>query len=161
MGERVLWGLHHAGGLPLLDEGSIAIGWPRAGDLTGLPDEREAFKDHLRHSYEEKSEAWIANAAGQLLRFRHLMQAGDLVVYPQKDDRTVNLGEIGGEYRYDPAISTSFPNRRSVDWIAVQPREAFSQGSLYELGAAMSVFRVKTHARQLLEVLGEPDRAAT
>lgn len=154
MAERALWGLHHAGGLGLVDEGVIRIGWVPAGELTDLPDDREAFKDRLRSSYPEKSEGWVANAAGQLLRFRYTIQVGDLVAYPQKSDRTVNVGVICGEYAYDPGGAKRYPHRRDVEWRGAAPREAFSQGCLYELGAAMSVFMVKTHRQELLEVVG-------
>jgi hypothetical protein len=34
----------------------IAIGWPSAGDLDELPNDREAFKDHLRWSHLDRSE---------------------------------------------------------------------------------------------------------
>jgi restriction system protein len=150
-----MWGLHHAGGRPLVEEGVIAIGWVDAGDLTDLTDKREEFKEHLRVSYPEKSENWIANAAGQLLRFRHVMQVGDLVVYPQKSDHTINVGRISGEYRYAPEVTERYPHRRSVDWLHTElPRSLFSQGCLYELGSAMSVFAVKTHRLEILQKVG-------
>ena len=43
-------------------------GWVR-----DLPDDRDRFKARLRESFPDRSEAWIANAAGQLLRFRHAL----------------------------------------------------------------------------------------
>lgn len=151
----MMWGLHHAGGRPLVEEGAIAIGWVDAGDLTALTDQREEFKEHLRVHYPEKSENWIANAAGQLLRFRHVMQAGDLVVYPRKSDHTINIGRISGEYSYAPEVSERYPHRRPVDWLCTDlPRSLFSQGCLYELGSAMSVFAVKTHRLEILQKAG-------
>jgi restriction system protein len=150
-----MWGLHHSGGQPLVEDGVIAIGWVDAGDITDLDDEREEFKEHLRVRYPEKSENWIANAAGQLLRFRHVMQPGDLVVYPQKSDHTINIGRIAGAYHYEPEVSERYPHRRQVEWMRIElPRQLFSQGCLYELGSAMSVFKVKTHRLEILEKAG-------
>lgn len=150
-----MWGLHHSGGRPLVEEGVIAIGWVDAGDITQLTDQREEFKEHLRVRYPEKSENWVANAAGQLLRFRHVMQPGDLVVYPQKSDHTINIGRIAGDYRYAPELSERYPHRRPVDWLGSGlPRTLFSQGCLYELGSAMSVFKVKTHRLEILQKAG-------
>lgn len=149
-----MWGLHHSGGRPLVEEGVIAIGWVDAGDITALTDQREEFKEHLRVSYPEKSENWVANAAGQLLRFRHVMQSGDLVVYPQKSDHTINIGRISGDYRYAPEVSERYPHRRPVEWLGGLPRTLFSQGCLYELGSAMSVFKVKTHRLEILQKAG-------
>jgi predicted Mrr-cat superfamily restriction endonuclease len=146
----VLWGLHHDGPRPLVEEGVIAIGWPSAGDLDELPDEREAFKDHLRFAYPHKTEPWIANAAGQLLRFRHTMQPGDLVVYPRASDRTIHIGEITGGYWYDTTTWPRYPMEREVDWLVTGlPRERFSGSCLYELGCSLTVFRVRRHRDEL------------
>lgn len=155
-----MWGLHHAGGQPLVEEGAIAIGWVDAGDISDLSDERQEFKEHLRIRFPEKSDNWIANAAGQLLRFRHVMQPGDFVVYPRKSDHTINIGRISGAYRYAPEVIERYPHRRPVEWLRTElPRSLFSQGCLYELGAAMSVFKVKTHRLEILEKAGLADEA--
>jgi restriction system protein len=153
--QPTIWGLHHSGGLSLVDDGWIAIGWPQAGDLTDLPDDREAFKDRLRERFSAKSESWVANAAGQLLRFRHVMAVGDLVVYPRKADRTINIGRITGEYAYDESRSERYPNGRAVEWLKQGlSREQFSQGCLYEFGSALSVFTITTHAGEVLAAIG-------
>jgi restriction system protein len=153
--DGTLWALHHSGGLSLVEMNMVRIGWVDAGDLTDLPDDRETFKAHLRTTFPDRSEGWVANAAGQLLRFRHSMQVGELIAYPQKSDRTINIGRITGEYVYDQATSARYPHSRTVDWIqAGIPREAFSQGCLYELGAAMSVFTIKTHREEILAKVG-------
>lgn len=153
-----LWALHHSGGRPLVDAGVLAIGWVDAGDLTDMPNEREAFKAHLRSRFPDKSANWVANAAGQLLRFRHVMQTGEPVVYPQKSDHTINIGRIVSDYSYEPKIWERYPHRRAVEWIETGlSRGDFSQGCLYELGAAMSVFTVKTHRSEVLAAVGLSD----
>jgi restriction system protein len=128
--QPTIWGLHHSGGLPLVNDRWIAIGWPQAGDLTGLPDDRDAFKDRLRERFPDKSEAWVANAAGQLLRFRHVMAIGDLVVYPRKADRTINVGRITGDYAYDQSRSERYPNGRAVEWLKHALQNAMVKGAL-------------------------------
>jgi restriction system protein len=150
-----LWGLHHRGGYELVSANSIAVGWPDAGDLTDLPEDREAFKSRLRESFPDRSEAWIANAAGQLLRFRHVMQVGELVVYSRKSDRTINIGRIAGEYAYEPSVWGRYPNRRRVEWVKTEiPRNHFSSGCLYEVGSALSVYTIKEHKHEILAALG-------
>lgn len=149
-----IWGLHHNGGLPLVDEDRIAIGWQEVGDLSDLANERDAFKHVLRGSFPDKSDSWISNAAGQLLRFRYNMALGDMVVYPRKSDRTINIGEIVGDYTYDVQWSSLYPNIREVRWLAKElPRDRFSQGCLYEFGSALSVFQVKTHVKEVFDSL--------
>lgn len=162
MAAGTLWALHHSGGLQLVEEGVIRIGWPDGGDLTDLPDAREAFKEHLRSHFADKGESWVANAAGQLLRFRHTMEVGELIAYPQASDRTINLGEIKSDYRYDPTGSKRYPHVREVEWLKTGvPRDAFTQGCLYELGSAMSVFTIKTHHDELLEKMGQGRRPSS
>ena len=161
MTTRPLWGLHHDGLRDLVAEGVIAIGWPSAGDLDDLPDDREAFKDHLRWSYPDRSEPWIATAAGQLLRFRHTMQPGDLVVHPANHDRTINIGEIASPYYFDDSTWPRYAMTRDVDWLATGlPRERFSDSCLYELGCSLTVFKVRRHRHELLAALPPETRAA-
>jgi restriction system protein len=155
MTQPTIWGLHHSGGLSLVDGGYIAIGWVEAGDLSDLPNDRDAFKDRLRETFPGKSEAWVANAAGQLLRFRYVMAPGDLVVYPRKTDRTINIGRISGGFERDDG--SDYPNRRPVEWIKTElNRDRFTQGCLYEFGSALSVFTITTHAGEVLKAIGAP-----
>ena len=106
--------LHHRGAHELVSERCIAVGWPDAGDSSDLPDDREAFKRRIRNAFPDRSEAWVANAAGQLLRFRHVMQIDEIVVYSRKSDRTINIGRIAGAYAYEPGsgagIRTGVPS---------------------------------------------------
>lgn len=162
MAADTLWGIHHRGAHDFLGEGIIAVGWPDAGDLTDLPEDRDRFKARLRESFPDRSEAWVANAAGQLLRFRHVMHVGELVVYSRKADRTINIGRISSDYAYEPGVSGRYPNRRSVEWLKTElPRDDFSSGSLYEVGSALSVFTIKEHRNELLARLDGQSESTT
>jgi len=148
--------LHHRGAHELVSAGFVAVGWPDAGDLTGLVDDRDQFKARMAERFPSKSAAWVANAAGQLLRFRHVMEVGDLLVYSRKADRTINIGRIAGDYEYQPDAWPRYPNRRKVDWLKTEiPRDTFSSGCLYEIGSALSVFTIKEHRRELQAILGD------
>jgi len=68
------------------------------------------------------------------------------VVYPSKADRMVHLGKITGVYEYDPKTEPAYPNMRSVKWVKSVPRTQFSQGALYEIGSALTLFQVKNYA---------------
>lgn len=150
-----IWGLHHNAGLDLVGGSFIAIGWPEAGSLEDLASDRDLLKERLRDAYPATSDGWIANAAGQLLRFRHSMAVGDLVVYPRKSDRTINIGRIAGDYVFDFARSPEYPNHRPIDWVRTElPRDAFTQGCLYEFGSALSVFTISNHASEVHAALG-------
>jgi restriction system protein len=118
------------------------------GALTKIAPDRDAFKSAIAMSYPNSKPGAIPTNAGQLYRFIHEMQVGDLVVYPSKRDRQVHIGKIEGAYRHDASQEASYPNLRPVKWLRTLPRTHFTQGALYEIGSAMSLFQVKTYAEE-------------
>lgn len=145
-----IWGIHagktgEADSL-FLQKDCVALGWSKMGDLSSIKADREAFKARVAQVYPEKKSAAVANNAGQLFRFLHEMKQGDLVVYPSKSDRQVHLGRVVGDYRYSPNAEAGYPQVRAVRWLRSVPRTRFSQGALYEIGSAMSLFLVKNYA---------------
>jgi restriction system protein len=148
--EPVLWGIHagktgDADSL-FLKKNCIAIGWSQMGDLTTLQSDRDAFKARLVEVYPDKKPGAIPNNAGQLFRFAHEMKPGDIIVYPSKRDREVHLGRIEGRYTFDPKTEPGYPHQRAVKWMRSFPRTHFSQGALYEIGSALSLFLVRNYA---------------
>jgi restriction system protein len=129
-----------------VDQHFVGIGWPEMGDLSRIPDDREAFKEHYRAIYPQGKPGAVPVKAGVLYRFTYKIKANDWILYPSKDDRMVNIGVISGPYYYDHASFMSYPNRRKVTWKAHIPRAAFSQSALHEIGSAVSLFEVSTHA---------------
>jgi restriction system protein len=108
------------------------------GDLSLLPVDREAFKERIVHLYPDKKPGAVPVDAGQLYRFVHEIQIGDLIIYPSKRDRKIHIGKVKGKYRYVPKAEEDYPHQRKVSWLKVVPRTHFSQGALYEIGSAMS-----------------------
>ena len=159
--ERTIWGIH--GGKTgdadslFLKKNFVALGWHKCGDLGNLPADREAFKERVAKSYPENKPAAIPNNAGQLYRFVHEMKPDDLIVYPSRRDHTVHIGRITGPYKYNPDLEASYPNLRSVAWLKAVPRTQFTQGALYEIGSAMSLFQVKNYADEFIAAVeGKP-----
>jgi restriction system protein len=140
---------HHHGRQPL-DQGYVAIGWHEAGDLGAIAGNREAFKAQLAQVFPAKSAGAIPVEAGVLFRFAVEMQLGDIIVYPSKGDRMVNIGRIAGAYRFVPDANAEYPNRRPVKWLKSIPRAAFTQSALHEIGSALTLFRVTTHTEEFL-----------
>jgi restriction system protein len=155
--EVNIWGIH--GGRTgdadtlFLKKNCIAIGWHAMGDLGKLAADREAFKAKVAETYPEKKPGAIPVNAGQLFRFVHDMKVGDIVVYPSKRDRQVHIGRVEANYTYDPSSEATYPNRRAVKWLHAVPRTKFSQGALYEIGSAMSLFLVKNFADEFRSIL--------
>ena len=154
--ESIIWGIH-AGKTGDADElflkkNCIGLGWTKIHDLSKIQADREAFKEYVAKAYPDKPGAVPVNA-GQLFRFVHEMKRGDFVAYPSKRDRQIHLGRVEGDYRYDPASESSYPHQHPVKWLRDVPRTRFSQGALYEIGAAMSLFLIKNYAEEYRAIL--------
>lgn len=152
-----IWGIHagHSGDADslFLKKKFIGIGWAKAGDLSDLKVDREAFKARVAQSYPEKKPGAIPVAAGQMFRFVHEMKPGDLAAYPAKLQRVIHIGRIEGPYKHDPKLEPGYPNLRAVTWLRSVPRSHFTQGALYEIGSALSLFQIKNYADEFLAAL--------
>ena len=96
--NQTLWGVHmgaHVAERPI-DGDYVAIGWQEVGDLTQFPADREAYKVALIEGYPDKKPGAIPVDAGAIYKFVYAIQAGDLVAYPSKSDRMVNIGRFTG-----------------------------------------------------------------
>lgn len=157
--EPVVWGIH-AGRTGVADnlflkKNYIALGWAEMGDLGKLKADRDTFKAKVLERWPQWKEGQIRNSAGQLFRFVHEMKAADFVIYPSKQAREVHIGRVEGPYKYDPNLEPGYPNLRPVKWLRSFPRTHFSQGALYEIGSALSLFQVKTYAEEFLGTGGD------
>lgn len=152
---HVVWGIHGGSSGEAFDlfteQGVVAIGFA-APDLSAVPDDAASFRAIVEALFPDRSPNSIAVTAGQLRRFRYEVAIGDIVVYPAKQDRTYRIGRVEGDYQYAGEVA-SYPHRRSVTWLATADRDAFSQSARYELGSAMTLFRVKSHPGEFLAVL--------
>ncbi len=149
-----MWGIHND---TLSDElvtgGFVSIGWEELGDLREIGAAREDLKATLAQTYPHRKPGAIAGWAGILHRFVYEMQVGDVVVAPFKPDSTINIGVVSGPYRYD-ASAARHRHRRDVTWKKLGvSRTVFTQPALYELGAFLTVFRIRKHAEEFEAVL--------
>ena len=154
--EPIVWGVHmrEEVGTGPIDGNYVAIGWHALGDLRVIPADREAFKAALSTHLPNTKQGALPVYAGILLRFVHEMQKGDIVIYPSKHDRMVNIGRYTGETDYVAGDTDEYPNRRKVEWLGHFPRNDFSQSALNEIGAFMTVFRVRKSASEFLAKVG-------
>src|SRR5215207_2699550 len=136
-----------------LKKNVVALGWDQIGNLAAIGPNRELFKARYLETYADSKPGAVPLNAGQLFRFIHEMKPDDTVVYPSKRDRLIHIGIIQGEYRYSPSLDSRYPHMRSVKWVKEVPRTSFTQGALYEIGSAMSLFQVKTYADEFLAAL--------
>ena len=122
------------------------------GDLSAIAPNRDSFREKYMAAYPDAKKGNVATSSGMLYRFVHEIQIGDYVVFPSKSDRMVNIGVIEGAYQFVPD-AVEYTQQRSIRWIKHLPRLTFSQGALYEIGSALSLFTVKNYADEFLAVL--------
>jgi restriction system protein len=155
--DQAIWGIHagRSGDADWLfkQRNVIALGWARLGDLSKIPPNREAFKRLYAELSPDAPAGQVPTSAGQLFRFVHEMRPGDLVAFPAKRERMIHIGRVAGEYLYDPTDMPGYPNRRPVTWLTEVPRTHFSQGALYEIGSALSLFQIKNYPDEYLVAL--------
>lgn len=154
--EVTFWGIHPGRDGAAEDlferESVIALGWDRIGDLSLLKT-REDFKREYRQAYPEGKEGTVPVHAGILYRFVQEVQKGDIVICPIKSAPSVWIGRITGDYHFNLDYHNHFHHIRKVEWLKRIPRTKFSQGALYEIGSAMTLFQVRNYADEFATAL--------
>lgn len=157
-----IWGIHNDRlGRELFDEGFVSVGWDLP-DLREIGENRDAIKQRLASIYPDAKSAAIPVWAGILFRFAFEMQPGDFVIAPYKADGTLNFGVITGPYEFHREVA-EHPHRRPVRWLHTGvSRALFPKTALYELGSALTLFRVRHHESVFTDYLHDrPTRSPT
>lgn len=112
-------------------------------NLSTLPD-REALFSAMVEAYPDAKANRLKNWVSQVWPFAHEIKKGDLVVLPLKSQRTINIGEITGDYHYEPSGPNPYFHWRPVKWIGESiPRSHFGEDLLNTFGAFMTICRVQ------------------
>lgn len=160
-----VWGVHMpvwVGDDPI-EKGYVCLGWAQLGDIFSIPADREDFKRRIAAAYPEKKAGAIPVDAGILFRFAHEVAAGDLIIYPSKHNRMVNIGHATGKKWHSPSVietDEDLPNYLGVRWLGHFPRSDFSQAALNEIGAFITLFRVREHFGEFLAKMGGANSGA-
>lgn len=135
-----------------LKENRIALGWDEMGDLSSLTS-REEFRKRAGSVYSNEKPKAAQVWADQLYNFVRVMKNDDYFIYPSKIDRRIHIGKILDNYTHNSSSMSQFPHRRNVLWIKSVPRTSFSEGALYEIGSAISIFQVREHVDEFWNTL--------
>lgn len=127
-----------------LRDNVVIAGWTRLGDLTTTRS-REDIRRIVRATYPKADVTTIANWTGQLLRFRHAIAVGDLVVMPCGG--TYAIGRVTGDYEFLPDAPDEFQHVRPVTWLRTDvARTAFHDDLAASMGSILTVFEVSRFA---------------
>jgi restriction system protein len=149
-----IWGIHNnQPDLDLVANGFVSIGWDKVKDLSLVGQAREELKALVAEAYPSAKPGAIPVWAGVMQRFAFEAQSGDVVIYPNSATATLNFGRLDGSYYFD-AAAEKHKHRRKVVWLQTDvPRTTFSKSARYEIGAAVTMFRVKNHAEEFAAYL--------
>ena len=87
-----------------LQENRAYATWPNLDiDLAKLK-ERPEFVAAMNKRYPDDKPNAIANWARQVWPFAHEIKKGDLVVLPLKTQPAIQIGEVMGDYHFEPSL---------------------------------------------------------
>lgn len=143
----------------ILEHGYCVIGFSEVGDLSAKPS-REQIAEKLR-ALGHTNENAVNTHSRQIYTFVHKIKPSDTVAVPLRSTAAIALGEVIGDYEYDPSQPEGRRHRRRVKWIReAVPRSAFGQDLLYSLGAFLTVCRIQRNdADKRIHAImsGQPD----
>lgn len=127
-----------------IQENRVYVTWDDLDvDLAKLT-ERPELVAAMMQRYPDRKPKAIMNWVSQVWPFAHEMKKGDLVVLPLKSQPAIQIGEITGDYHFEPAGPDPYFHWRPVKWIAeAVPRANFGKDLLFTFGAFLTICRVQ------------------
>jgi restriction system protein len=100
--------------------------------------------DAMTQRYPDAKPKAIMHWVSQAWPFAHEIKKTDLVILPLKSQPAIQIGEITGDYRFEPSGPNPFFHWRAVRWIGEAiPRANFGKDLLNTFGAFMRICRVQ------------------
>jgi len=155
MRNKAMWMVRAGEGAYLFNEfkskNVIAIGWNEVGDLSYVSSPEE-IKRIVKEKYHYKL-GKLNMTAAQLSKFRFDFRKGDYVVTYNPEARIYLVGEIIGDYEYNPKLLEYF-HIRWVKWLGDVPRDKLSTPTKNTLGAISTLFELSESAKEeILQIL--------
>lgn len=137
-------GSHGEYELKFIQENRVYVTWDNLDvDLAKLG-ERAELTGAMTQRYHDAKVKTITNWVSQVWPFAQEIKKGDLVVLPLKTQRAIQIGEVNGDYHFEPGGPTPFFHWRPVKWIGEAiPRAHFGKDLLNTFGAFMTICRVQ------------------
>jgi restriction system protein len=123
-------------------KGSVSIGWSNLGDLGKL--DLPALKKLYAEKYSKEGPGKQQNAVSVIWRFSHVIKVGDTVVTYDPTGRLYHMGEVIGDYAYEPKGGTEHPHTRKVKWTAAAPRDLLDVATRNSLGSTLTLFAISS-----------------
>jgi restriction system protein len=121
-------------------ESVVCHGWNELPDYSYC-ETKEQLRILYEKTYPNESKMHAAIGLGQVWRFAHEIQKGDLVALPLKTAYAFAFGRVLGNYTYKK-LAANVMHVRKVEWIKTVPRSAFPEQILFSMNSALTIFKV-------------------
>ena len=113
----------------------------KMGDASKLKPTREAFKAEIRRHTPDKKPAAIPNKPDNCSD--SWTRCASATWWCTRRSMIERFTWAGSKASISTArsLDARFPHQRAVKWLRAVPRTHFTQGALYEIGSAMSLFQ--------------------
>jgi len=135
-----------------LNEGLIAIGWNKLGNLSKFVSNESKLREHIKKTYSDMDNKQIGDCFGKVTRFINVMEEEDFVVLPCHTELTIRIGKIRGNYDYRPNDfakyndgldeRTEIRNIRKVEWLIEVPKSEIDESANRSLNSPHCLYKV-------------------
>lgn len=137
-------GSHGEYELKFIQEGRVYVTWDDLDVNLGKLTDRGELTKAMTQRYPDAKPKAISNWVSQVWPFAHEITKSDVVVLPLKTQRAIQIGEVTGDYHFEPGGPNPFFHWRPVKWIGeAVPRANFGKDLLNTFGAFMTICRVQ------------------
>jgi restriction system protein len=131
-----------------------AIGWGLIGSLEQVHT-RDEISSLISASFPDYNRFRVANAAGQVFRFREELVSESTVLMYEPATRLYRVGTVKGDYKFDPNADEELRHTKAVEWSHVVSRDVLSPQTKNSLGSIATIFCISDEAAQ--EVLSRSE----
>ena len=127
-----------------IQENRVYVTWDGLDVNLAKLKQRADLTAAMTERYPDSKPKKITNWVSQVWPFAHEIKKGDLVVLPLKSQPAIQIGEITGDYHFDPKGANPYFHWRTVKWIGeAVPRANFGKDLLFTFGAFLTICRVQ------------------
>ena len=137
-----------------LNDCRIYLTWHGLNHNVSKPKTKPELGNLLKEVYPDAPKGRISQNTGQIWSYAKRMKPGDWVVLPSRLKPAVHIGEITGEYTFDPKQKDPYYHYRTVKWIGEDIlRSKFDQDLLYAFGVPTTICEIKGDAEKRVRAM--------
>ncbi len=124
-----------------------AIGWGRIGSLAEVHT-REEISALVSAEFRDYNRLQVANATGQIFRFRAELVQGSTVLMYEPATRIYRVGTVVGDYVYNALADEELRHTKAVRWDKEVSRDVLTPQTKNSLGSIATIFCISDDAAE-------------